>query len=213
MRSLIPLKPKSRKNTMNYRLSITKEEINELPLYEFEGEISLIETEAECLKAINKLKGELLLGFDTETRASFKKGERYDVSLLQLATESHAYLFRLNKVGINSGLIDILSDPKVIKAGVGLRDDIKAIQKLHPFKASNFIDLADTAKELKIENFGLRALTAICLNKRLSKKAKVSNWEKNELTPAQVGYAACDAVVGYKIYECLCGSEKNIEMF
>lgn len=188
---------------MDYQLSISKEEINQLPLYQFKGNVELIDLEEDALKAIEGLKNEKILGFDTETRAAFKKGERYDVSLLQLATGTHAYLFRLNKLPIIQGLADILADPNIVKAGVAVRDDIKALKKLIPFSESNFVDLAEVAKEQKIKNFGLRALTAICLNKRLSKKAKVSNWERQELTSEQINYAACDAVVGFEVYEKL----------
>ena len=189
---------------MNYKLSITKEEINQLPLYIFKGSVTLIETAQDALNAIKLLQGEKVLGFDTETRAAFKKGESYDVSLLQLATDTHAYLFRLNKFKMMKELADILADPNIVKTGVAVRDDIKALQKLHPFTAENFIDLADVAKEKSIINFGLRALTAILLEGRLTKNAKVSNWARQELTPQQISYAACDAVVGYEIYHKLC---------
>ena len=189
---------------MNYPLTISKDEINELPLYQFGGKITLVESKEEALKAVTLLKDEKILGFDTETRAAFKKGERYDVSLLQLGNATHAYLFRLNKFPLIPELTDILEDSNIVKAGVGIRDDIKGLQKLHPFTAGNFVDLAEVAKEKDIVNFGLRALTAICLNKRLSKKAKVSNWARQELTPDQISYAACDAVVGFEIYQKLC---------
>jgi ribonuclease D len=185
---------------MNYPLSITKDEINKYPLYIFEGIITLIETEEEALTAVKLLKNESILGFDTETRAAFRKGESYNVSLLQLATETHAYLFRLNKFPMIQELADILADPNIVKTGVAIKDDIKALKKLMPFTEENFVDLADVAKEQNIVNFGLRALTAICLKKRLSKNSKVSNWAQPKLTPAQIAYAACDAVVGFQIY-------------
>jgi ribonuclease D len=185
------------------QLSITKDEINQLPLFEFNGEIKLIESKEDALKASHLLKAEKVLGFDTETRAAFKKGERYDVSLLQLATKETAYLFRLNKFEIIPELTAILADQEIVKTGVAVRDDIKALQKLLPFKDANFIDLADLAKEKNIKNFGLRALTGIFLKARLSKKAKVSNWERSPLTEVQISYAACDAVVGILIYECI----------
>jgi ribonuclease D len=188
---------------MSYQLSITNDEINILPMYKFEGTISLIESEKEAVEAALKLKDESLLGFDTETRAAFKKGESYSVSLLQLATDTHSYLFRLNKFPLIKELVDILENPNIVKAGVAVRDDVKALNKLSKFSESNFVDLAVIAKEKKIEKFGLRALTAILLQKRLSKKAKISNWERVELTPMQIEYAACDAVVGYEIYQKL----------
>ncbi len=186
---------------MNMKLSITKEEINSLPLYKYKGEIVLIEKEDDALKAIREIKNENVLGFDTETKASFRKGEKYSVSLLQLATDKKAYLFRLNKLSINEGLIEILENPKIFKLGVAVAGDVKALKELSFFKDAGFIDLAELAKEKKIENLSLRALTAIFLEKRLSKKAKISNWERNELKLSQIRYAASDAAVGYSIYE------------
>ncbi len=188
---------------MSYPLSITKEEINQLPPFKFEGEIHLVETEKDALNAAQKLQQENELGFDTETRAAFKKGESYDISLLQLATGSDAYLFRINKFKVPQEIADILENPNIVKAGVAIRDDIKGLQKIFSFSQENFIDLADIAKEKKYKNFGLRALTAIFLKKKLSKKAKISNWNRVDLTPEQVNYAASDAVVGYEIYQRL----------
>ncbi len=189
---------------MDHKLSISKDEINQLPLYRFDGTIVVIESGHDALVAIQNIKNEPVLGFDTETRAAFRKGEHYDVSLLQLATRSHAYLFRLSKFKIMPELTALLSNKNIVKAGIGVKDDIKALQKLLQFKENRFIDLAVIAKEKKIKNFGLRALTAIFLNKRLSKKEKISNWEKANLTKGQIHYAACDAVVGFQIYHAMC---------
>lgn len=186
-------------------LSISKEEINALPQFQFAGEIIIITSEEEALKAIKILKIQKRLGFDTETKAAFKKGERYDVCLIQLATKNQAFLFRINHFKIPLELLEILSDANIVKAGVAIADDIKEINKLAPFTAAGFIELADMAKKRKIKNFGLRALTALCLQKRLSKKAKASNWEREELTEGQIQYAASDAVVGLLIYEYFMG--------
>ncbi len=188
---------------MDSEISISKEEINQLPLYQFDGTIIIIETKEAALESIKLIENEPILGFDTETRAAFRKGETYDVSLLQLATPTHAYLFRLNKFKIMPELTAILANPAIVKAGVAVRDDIKAIKKLLDFEDKNFVDLADVAREKKIKNFGLRALTAICLKKRLSKKGKISNWELKQLNRMQITYAACDAVVGCEIYNVL----------
>lgn len=194
---------------MQQRLSISKEEINELPRYIFEGAVEVIEHEDKALRAIESLKNEKLLGFDTETRAAFRKGERYDVSLLQLASANTVYLFRLNKLPKMEPLFQLLADPSIVKAGVGIENDIKELQKLCAFTPHSFVDLALVAKKRKITNFGLRALTAIVLGKRLSKKAKVSNWDRQTLTPEQITYAACDGAVGYAIYREFFKTEKG----
>ncbi len=186
---------------MTYQLSISKEEINKLPLYQFTGKTILIESKQAALEAIETIKNETILGFDTETKAAFKKGESYNVSMLQLGTDTHAYLFRLNKFPLIKELSAILENPKIIKVGVAISDDIKALKKLSDFKEQGFVDLAEVAKQKQITNFGLRALTAIFLKGRLSKKAKISNWQRETLTSAQIKYAACDAVVGYLIYK------------
>lgn len=189
---------------MQYKKTISKEEINSLPLFEFNGKIELITNKEDALLACQELLKEDLLGFDTETRPSFKKGEFHHIALLQLATRHKAYLFRLNMFKIPKELIEILSNPEIKKVGVAISDDIKGLQKLSPFKAQNFQEIAELAKNLSVEHFGLRALVAIFLGKRLSKKAKVSNWERRELDPAQIQYAACDAVSGLLIYEKMC---------
>lgn len=188
---------------MTYKKTISKEDINKLPRYTFKGKIELIDKQEDVKRAIAELREHKALGFDTETRAAFKKGERYDVSLLQLASESDAYLFRLNKLRKLEELFSLLGDPNIVKAGVAIDDDIKGLQKLSPFEAQGFVELADMARERKIEKFGLRALVAILLEKRLSKKAKISNWEKDPLSDAQIIYAACDATSGLEIYHKL----------
>ncbi|WP_127716902.1 3'-5' exonuclease [Halobacteriovorax sp. HLS] len=188
---------------MKYKMKISKDEINELPTMTFPGKIHLITTKQDALEAAKALAKHKVLGFDTETRPSFKKGEYYDISLLQLATQSDAYLFRMNLHTLPQEIIDLLADPTVIKAGVAVRDDIKGIQKLYPFDDNSFIDLATIAKEKQFKNFGLRALCAIFLEQRLSKRAKITNWEQEKLTKAQIHYAACDAWAGYRLYNIM----------
>lgn len=186
---------------MKFKTSIEKDEINKLEMLKFQGSIHVVTDTDEAISIASKLIDEPILGFDTETRPSFKKGESYDVSLLQLSTEESAYLFRLNKMKFPKELAELLANPKIVKAGVAVRDDIKALQKLHPFKEESFCELQDFAKKLNVKNFGLRALCAIFLDYRLSKRAKITNWEQTPLTDAQVQYAACDAWVGLQIYK------------
>ncbi len=185
---------------MNYATYISKEEINELPMFEYYGEIVLIENLDQALECIEKLSHEKFLGFDTETRPSFSKGEFHPVALLQLASENCAYLFRLNKFKFPKELGDLLAREDIVKAGVAIHDDLKGLQKLRPFTPGGFIDVAKESEKRGITTFGLRALTAIFLGFRLSKAAKVTNWEKPELTDPQIMYAASDAVVGLGIY-------------
>lgn len=183
------------------KLSISKEEINTLPLISFSGSIKLITSLEDHDCAIKTLQKEKTLGFDTETRPAYKKGERHDISLLQLSTSEQAFLFRLNHIPLTEKLQSLLSNQSIVKAGVAIRDDIKGLRRLNDFQPDGFVELADLAKELKLKNFGLRSLTALLLDKRVSKQNKLTNWEKTVLTPEQQRYAATDAWLSLKLYQ------------
>ena len=182
------------------KLHITKAEINELPMNWYKGPIQLIRTPEDADRAAKKLKHESLLGFDTETRPAFRRGESYLPSLLQLATADEVYLFQLKQTGLTKKLCKILEDKKIVKAGVSIKDDLKELQHLASFKPAGFIELADCAKQAGIKNLGLRSMGALLLGFRISKKEQVSNWAKNELSPSQRTYAATDAWMGREIY-------------
>lgn len=180
---------------------ITKEQVNELPLMKYEGRFEVINDLKSAQRACAKLKEESLIGFDTETKPVFKKGEYHHVALVQLATKSMAYLFRLNKMGLSEELVDLFADPKVTIAGIGIRDDIKDLQRLRQFQPAGFVDLNELALRLGFENIGARNFTGMFMNKRISKSQQVSNWENAQLTPAQISYAATDAWICIEIYE------------
>ena len=163
----------------------------------YEGEVMLVQTEGEMARALNFLKKETLLGFDTESRPSFKKGKSYPTSLIQLAGSELVVLILTPFCGALAGL---LADPGIIKAGVAIRDDIRALQKLHEFTPGGLADLAEMAKQLGIKAQGLRALAAELMGCRISKAAQCSNWAKKTLTPQQIRYAATDAWIGREIY-------------
>lgn len=181
-------------------LHISKDEINRLPMKQYEGLIHLIRTTEEADRAVEKLKKESLLGFDTETRPSFRVGEYYQPSLLQLATENEVFLFQLKLSGLTNGLCEILSNPDITKAGVSIKDDLRELRKLSDFEPAGFIELAEHAKKARIKNLGLRGLAALLLGFRVSKREQVSNWARSELTESQIRYAATDAWLGREIY-------------
>ena len=186
-----------------YRESISKDELLELPLKQFDGEIQMIETEENYHSAIQYLKNQLVLGFDTETKPSFKKGQINSVALLQLATADKAFLFRLNKTGLANGIKEILRNPDIVKTGVAIRDDIKTLQRLSDFQPGGFVELQDEVQDFGIQNFSLKKLSGIVLGFRISKSQRLSNWEASELTKPQQVYAATDAWVAYLIYNSL----------
>ena len=180
---------------------ISKEELQTLPLFNHPGRYELIETISAALKAVAELKEAKILGFDTETRPSFRKGEFYNVALLQLATHDCCYLFRLNKIPLTPELVSLLEDENIIKVGVGIRDDLIALQKRAKFTPGGFLDLGEKTRISKSELLSLRSLCGMYLNQRLSKGAKVTNWENSVLTDAQAKYAANDAFVSLLIFE------------
>ncbi len=181
-------------------LHITKDEINCLPMKQYEGPIHLIRTPEAADNAAVKLKQETLLGFDTETRPTFRVGEYYQPSLLQLATATEVFLFQIKLTGLTNGLCDVLSNPDIIKTGVSIRSDVSELRKLSAFEPAGFVELATHAKQAHIKNLGLRGLAALLLGFRVSKREQTSNWAKNELTESQLRYAATDAWLGREIY-------------
>ncbi|MEI7828247.1 MAG: 3'-5' exonuclease [Prolixibacteraceae bacterium] len=183
-----------------FKKTITDEELSELPLSIFEGKIHLIEKVEDFTAAVNYLKKQPILGFDTETRPAFKKGQSHQVALLQLSTADQAFLFRTNLIGLSPGLIKILSSPSILKIGVAIRDDIKILQKIVPFKPGGFVELQEMVKLFGIENFSLKKLAAIVHGVRISKSQRLTNWEATILTEQQQVYAATDAWIAYEIY-------------
>jgi ribonuclease D len=189
--------------TGKYKETITAEEIAECELSWFMGEIILVDDLDTFYKVFPRLLGHDLLGFDTETKPTFKKGRTHSVSLVQLSTDKLACLFRINKIGVPNELLKLLSDPKVIKTGVAVHDDIKALQRLKRFTPYSFVDLQNLVKDYGIQSSGLKKLAAIVLGFRISKRQQVTDWEADSLTEAQQIYAATDAWVCYQIYRSL----------
>ena len=187
--------------------SITKEALADLPLHAFEGEILVVENETQLKSAVNYLKEQDIIGFDTETKPSFKRGQVHWVALLQLATNDKAFLFRINKIGLPDSLKALLTDEHIMKVGVAIRDDIKALQKINSFIPKGFIELQDEVQDYGIQDFSLKKMTGIVLGFRISKSQRLSNWEADELTEGQQIYAATDAWVSYGIFSSLINTE------
>jgi len=170
---------------------ISSEELHSLTLTRFEGKIHLIDHRFAAELAVNRLRSYPVLGFDTETRPSFTKGQVNRVALLQLATPNEAFLFRLCKMSIPQCLLTLLADPNILKIGAALKNDMDVLKRSTKIKPCGFIDLQDVAQEYQIKNLGLAKMAGIVLGVRISK--------------AQQRYAATDAWMCYRIYEKLKG--------
>jgi ribonuclease D len=186
-----------------YIESITKEEIAQLPIEEFLGRIIVIDTEKDAEKAVSYLYKFPLIGFDTETRPSFKKGQHNKISLMQISTADTCFLFRLNHIGIPDVLKDFLSDSQVKKIGLSLRDDFGAMNKRVEIIPANFVDLQNMVGAFGIKEASLQKIYAIMFNKKISKGQRLTNWDAEILTDAQQKYAALDAWACLKIYNQL----------
>ncbi|MFV0592739.1 MAG: 3'-5' exonuclease [Draconibacterium sp.] len=184
-----------------FRESISNEELTEMPLKWFDGRIVLVDSDRKLQQAVEELSKHKIIGFDTETKPSFKKGMGNKVALLQLSTRTTAFLIRVNRVGLPDEIRAILSDENIIKPGVAIRDDIKGLQEITAFDPAGFVELQDQAKDMGIQNFSLKKLTAIACGFRISKGQQLSNWEALELTEAQQIYAATDAWAALVIFE------------
>jgi ribonuclease D len=180
--------------------TISKDAINELPLKQFEGKVIVVEDPDRVPEIVEKLQKEKTIGFDTETKPSFKKGVSHDISLLQLSTHKEAYLIRINTTGFNGALTKLLNNPKVVKVGVGIRDDLRGLKQLNNFVPKGFVELQEMAPKYGIDVLSLKNLAGLLLGIRVSKRQRLSNWEAQVLSEGQILYAATDAWVSLEIY-------------
>lgn len=188
---------------MKYRNSITPDEIKQLPVAGFEGRIEIVDTPEKLQAACQHLSGCAVVGFDTETRPSFKAGVSYNVSLVQLSTDDVCYLVRLCSVRMERPLLRLLENRNVLKVGVDVAGDIRNLGKLRHFRAAGFVELQKEVEAFGIEDKSLRKMAAIILGVGVSKAQRLSNWEAKEMTAAQLRYAATDAWICLKMYQQL----------
>lgn len=185
-----------------FRRLIDKEEIARLPQRQYEGEVSVVNTPEALDQAMRDIRGERVVGFDTETRPAFSKGESYLPCLVQIATTQRVYLLQLDQVDCAREMAELMSNPNIVKTGVALAGDIRQLKRRFPFDAAAVVDLGDIASRLGNTQTGLRNLTALFLGWRMSKGAKTTNWAQPKLTSTQIGYAATDAWAGRELYLC-----------
>lgn len=194
-----------------YKISIQPEEIEKMPLGAFPGEIHVIDRIGlEYASAITYLLTQKVIGFDTETRPVFSPGAHHNhVALLQLSGAGKAFLFRLNKMGMRKLICSILSNPNILKVGAATTDDVRGLQYHSKFEPRGFVDLQRIGWEWGIRDKSVKKMAAIILGCKISKTQQLSNWEAEQLSPAQQMYAATDAWVCREMYLKLLASEKH----
>lgn len=188
---------------------IDKQLIGKMPRVSFEGRIIVVQTEEEAERAVDYLLSKNLLGVDTETRPSFRKGQCNKVSLLQVSTEDTCFLFRLNRIGFPNCLVRMLGDERVIKVGLSLKDDSQALRRRAQFDWGAYVELQDYVKKIGICDMSLQKIYANVFGERISKSQRLSNWEADVLTDMQKKYAATDAWACIRIYNELERLRKN----
>lgn len=182
---------------------ISNELVAALPAVEFHGPITVIEEEHDIDAACKELAEAKIVGFDTETRPSFRAGVSYRVSLLQLSTPTRCFLFRLNKIPLAKPILKILESKEILKIGTDVAGDLRSLRQIRHFRDGGFVDLQTLAPEWGIEEKSLRKISSIVLGKRVSKAQRLSNWEAASFTDKQKIYAATDAWVCIQIYNRL----------
>lgn len=193
-----------------FRPSIDKEELAQLEAEHYEGTIRVVQCDAEAVKAVSFLAKQKVLGFDTETKPSFAKGKSNAVCLVQLSTNDTCFLFRLKETNCLEILKPIFENENILKIGLSLKDDFRAVRKQMEFEPAGFIDLQPYVKQYGIEDNSLSKIFAIIFNKRISKSQRLTNWEADFLTEKQKSYAALDAWATLRIYEELEKQKENI---
>ena len=193
----------------NFIDKISNEQTALPPAVKFRGEIRIVEHERDIAAACKTLAEQPVIGFDTETRPSFRPGVTFRVSLLQLSTPTVCYLFRLNKIPLAKPILQLLEDRRVLKIGADVAGDLRSLRQIRHFRDGGFVDLQGIAPEWGIGEKSLRKLSAIVLGRRVSKAQRLSNWEAATLTDKQQLYAATDAWVCTRIYEQLLRTPKK----
>lgn len=185
------------------KISISKQQLAELPPAHYAGDIVIVDDAAAVDAAVDELRKADLIGFDTETRPSFKKGQSYQVSLLQLSSDKVCYLFRLNKTGMPESLKSLLEDPDKTKVGLSIHDDFRNLSKTYELHPEGFVELQEYVTRWGIIDKSLTKLYGILFGQRLSKSQRLSNWEAEHLADSQRHYAALDAYACINIYRYL----------
>lgn len=189
---------------------IDKETLASLPAEVFPGRIEIVQTPQQARKALAYLMDQPIVGFDTETRPCFRKGEVHKVALMQLATDDICFLIRLNRLGLFDCLKKFLESPDIIKVGLSTKDDFHMLDGIGRVEPCGFVELQSLVRQHGIGEAGLSKIYALVFGKKISKRQQLTNWEAVELTRPQQMYAALDAWACLKIYRRLFANSQNI---
>lgn len=197
-------------NTNKLYESLSSHYFGTLPVIQWNGPIKLLDNDVSMTHAVTEIikPNEKYIGFDTETNTTHRQGEYNPTALIQLATSSTCYLFRIcclqnNNNNILNILLPILESKYIIKLGVGIHHDVRNLLKIQNFNydRNTYIGLNTITRDiLHYNNGSLRNLCRIFLHKNLRKKKQKNNWSKNKLNHKEIVYAATDAYVGREIY-------------
>jgi ribonuclease D len=179
---------------------VSREEVNSLPIRRWEGEVRVVAHAQDAAAALADILQDTVVGFDTETRPAFRPGESYPPSLAQVATARAVYLFQVRHGEAAQAVAEVLASEHVVKAGVGLADDLKALAKIIPLREKSVVDLGRLAVRHGLKQTGVRNLAGLFLGFRIPKGTKTSNWARTDLTPQQIAYAATDAWACRELY-------------
>lgn len=185
---------------MNFERAITRDQINALEIRRWEGAVVLAESAADLQNAMRDIEAETVIGFDTETRPSFRAGESHPPALVQIATARAVHLWPLLRLDCSAMLARVLENADIVKAGVGLDDDVRKLRASVELEAKSMIDLGVVARRNGIEKSSVRALAALFLQFRIPKGTKTTNWAVRRLSPQQIAYAATDAWACRELY-------------
>lgn len=184
----------------HFAREISREEMAELPIRRYEGEVCLVASAADLERAIADVGAEQVLGWDTETRPAFRKGESYPPSLVQLATARTVYIFQLARLDVARPVAGWFAAAGIVKVGISVADDLRSLKRVFDFEERSVLDAGTVARRHGLEQTGLRNLAGIFLGIRIPKGKRTSNWAAPRLTPQQIEYAATDAWACRELY-------------
>jgi RNA polymerase sigma factor for flagellar operon FliA len=171
------------------------------------AQVRLVRTPEEAARALADMSSRDVIGFDTESKPTFRKGEESTgPHLLQFATDETAYLFQAARPDATAPLLDtlraLLESPTLLKVGFGLTDDLRRVRTKFGIEPNNVLDLSTALRIDKKHTLGAKSAVARYFGKTLQKSRRITttNWSLPTLTDKQILYAADDAHVALRIY-------------